>query len=135
VRAPDPAGPAAGARRAGSPEEFDIGFRDLVARGEAHEPAVLDRFRAGGWQVAEIGVMPESEAVSAGREAIADGADVIYQGQLTYDRAGDEPTLVGYPDFLVCAGLLGAPDGEFLPGGRTTRWSTRSWPGRPRLAR
>ena len=36
------------------PHVFDVGFEDLVARGEAHEAAVLQRFRAAGWHVAEI---------------------------------------------------------------------------------
>jgi uncharacterized protein len=99
------------------PEEFDIGFRELVERGEAHERAVLDRLRADGCQVAEIGVMPESEAVSATREAIADGADVIYQGLLVQDRTVDEPALAGYPDFLIRADLLSTPDGESRPAG------------------
>ena len=36
------------------PRAFDVGFEDLVARGEAHEAAVLARFRSAGWSVAEI---------------------------------------------------------------------------------
>jgi predicted RecB family nuclease len=99
------------------PEAFDIGFLDLIKRGEAHERVVLDRFRVGGWQIAEIGGMPEAEAAMATREAIADGADVIYQGLLVQDRATDEPALAGYPDFLIRADLLGAQDGESRPAG------------------
>ena len=32
------------------PEAFELGFEDLVRRGEAHEQAVLADFRARGWQ-------------------------------------------------------------------------------------
>lgn len=37
-----------------TPREFDIGFHDLVKRGEAHEVTVLDRFRADGRSIVEI---------------------------------------------------------------------------------
>ena len=95
------------------PREFDIGFRDLVQRGEAHERAVLDRFRADGREVVEIG---EAETAEATVEAIRAGAEVIYQGTLTGDEPGDGPALLGRPDFLVRADLLPAPDGEPRPG-------------------
>ncbi len=36
------------------PYESDLGFQELVERGEAHERAVLGRFRADGCHVAEI---------------------------------------------------------------------------------
>ena len=106
------------------PREYDIGFADLVARGEAHEKVVLDRFRADGLRVIEIREGQDSDAVRATREAIGDGADVIYQGALAAnpsdpaapaDPAG--PLLFGRPDFLVRAGLLDAPDGEPRPPG------------------
>ena len=64
--------------------EFDLGFEDLVTRGEAHELTVLERFRADGRSIAEIarGRTPSAEAAQATREAIRGGADVIYQGVL-----------------------------------------------------
>src|SRR6185312_4389201 len=71
------------------PREFDIGFRDLVRRGEVHERAVLERFRTDGLDVADV-----SGAEDAGGAA-----------------------LFGRPDFLVRADLLPAPDGEPRPGG------------------
>ena len=37
------------------PHAYDAGFQDLVARGEAHERAVLDGFAGRGWSVGEIG--------------------------------------------------------------------------------
>ena len=37
------------------PHAFDVGFQDLVARGEVHERTVLDQFRAEGREVTEIG--------------------------------------------------------------------------------
>ncbi len=97
------------------PHEFDIGFQDLVQRGEAHERAVLDRFRAEGREVVEI---PEAaEAAKATVEAIRAGVEVIYQGTLAGAEPGDGPALFGRPDFLVRADLLDAPDGEPRPGG------------------
>ncbi len=36
------------------PREFDIGFQDLVRRGEVHERAVLERFRADGLDVVDV---------------------------------------------------------------------------------
>jgi predicted RecB family nuclease len=94
------------------PHEFDIGFADLIKRGEAHERAVLDGFLADGRDVAVIGERPDIAAAAATLEAIRGGADVIYQGVLVHNRSGDEPALLGRPDFLVRADLLGAPDGE-----------------------
>ena len=99
------------------PHEFDIGFADLIERGDVHERAVLDRFLADGRDVAVIGSLPETAAAAATREAIQEGADVIYQGVLGHDRSQDEPPLLGRPDFLVRADLLDAPDGEPRPRG------------------
>ena len=106
------------------PRRFDVGFEDLVQRGEEHERIVLELFRADGRQVVEINPSPSAEtaAAQATREAIRGGADVIYQGVLL----GGSPdggtrrapaALLGRPDFLVRAGLLAAPDGEPRPGG------------------
>jgi CRISPR/Cas system-associated protein Csm6 len=64
------------------PREFDIGFADLVERGETHERAVLGRFRADGHDVVEITGGTEAEAASATHAAITGGAGVIYQGVL-----------------------------------------------------
>ncbi len=105
------------------PRRFDVGFEDLVQRGEEHERIVLERFRADGRQVVAISPSPSAEtaAAQATREAICGGADVIYQGVLlggTPDgRTGGAAALLGRPDFLVRAGLLAAPDGEPRPGG------------------
>lgn len=91
------------------PHAFDIGFEDLVARGEAHERAVLARFRADGWRVAEIPESaPQAEAVQAMLAAIDDGFDVVYQGVLQSDEGAGGAFLLGRPDFLVRAGLLRA---------------------------
>jgi len=37
------------------PHAVDVGFEDLVRRGEEHERAVLERFRADGCEVADLG--------------------------------------------------------------------------------
>src|SRR6478672_8608035 len=95
------------------PREFDIGFQDLVRRGEVHERAVLERFRADGLDVADVS--GAEDATGATAEAIRDGAGVVYQGTLA--RAGDGVALFGRPDFLVRADLLPAPDGEPRPAG------------------
>ena len=100
------------------PHAFDIGFKDLVARGAEHEAAVLARFRADGLRVAEIPESaPSAEAMAAMLAAIDDGVDVIYQGVLVADGGAGGASLLGRPDFLVRAGLLPAPDGEPRPAG------------------
>ena len=96
------------------PHPRDLGFEDLVRRGEEHERAVLERFRAGGCEVADLSGAGDPAGATA--EAIRGGAGVIYQGTLT--GAGDGAGLFGRPDFLVRADLLAAPDGEPRPDGR-----------------
>ncbi|HEX2818979.1 MAG TPA: hypothetical protein VHO07_02250, partial [Streptosporangiaceae bacterium] len=63
------------------PREFDIGFQELVRRGEVHERAVLERFRADGLDVVEISAAADGTRATA--EAIRGGARVVYQGTLT----------------------------------------------------
>ena len=99
------------------PYAFDVGFQDLVARGETHERTVLDQFRAEGREIVEIGDGLEAGAAEATLEAIRGGADVIYQGVLLQEETPDGPALLGRPDFLVRADLLGAPDDEPRPAG------------------
>ena len=99
------------------PHEFDIGFQDLVRRGEVHETAVLDRFRADGREVVEISQAAGPEATA---EAIRAGVELIYQGTLTGQSGaepGHGPALLGRPDFLVRADLLPTPDGAPRPDG------------------
>ena len=95
------------------PREFDIGFQDLVRRGEVHERGVLERFRADGLDVVDVSGAEDGAGATA--EAIRGGAGVIYQGTLT--GGGPGAALFGRPDFLVRADLLPAPDGEPRPGG------------------
>jgi len=99
------------------PRAVDLGFEDLVARGEAHEAAVLQRFHAAGWRIAEISAGTDGGAARATLQAISDGADVVYQGVLLADQSADGPALFGRPDFLVRAALLPAPDGGQRPAG------------------
>ena len=98
--------------------EFDLGFQDLVRRGEAHELTVLERFRADGRSITQISQRPDAdaEAAQATREAIGSGTDVIYQGVLLGASPDAGTALLGRPDFLVRADLLAAPDGEPRPG-------------------
>jgi predicted RecB family nuclease len=101
------------------PRAYDAGFEDLVTRGEAHEKEVLQGFRDRGLTVVEI--PPSRGNVAAGAAsttaALSSGADVIYQGVLTRTPSGGEPALLGFPDFLVRADLIEAPDGEPRPEG------------------
>ncbi len=96
------------------PHAVDVGFEDLVRRGEEHERVVLERFRADGHEVADLGGAEDPAETTAA--AIRSGVGVIYQGTLT--GAGDGVALLGRPDFLVRADLLPAPDGEPRPDGR-----------------
>jgi predicted RecB family nuclease len=96
----------------------DVGLDDLVKRGEVHEKEVLQGFRDRGLIVVET--PPSQGNVAAGAAATAaalsSGVDVIYQGVLTRAAGADgQPALLGFPDFLVRAELLPAPDGEPRP--------------------
>src|ERR1051325_9190193 len=66
------------------PREFDIGFQDLVRRGEVHERGVLERFRAEGHDVVDVsgaeGIRGIRDGAGATAEAIRGGAEVVYQG-------------------------------------------------------
>jgi uncharacterized protein len=101
------------------PRAYDAGFADLVARGDTHEKEVLQGFRDRGLQVVDLS--PYKGNVAAGADATAaalsSGADVIYQGVLTRAPTDGQPALLGFPDFLVRADLIDAPDGEPRPDG------------------
>lgn len=67
----------------------------LRERGDAHERAYLEHLRCQGLRVVEIsGEGPRADRVQRTREALASGADVVYQGAF----AGDG--WIGYADFL-----------------------------------
>jgi len=99
------------------PRAYDAGFEDLVKRGEAHEKEVLQGFRDRGLDVVEIAADRQNVALGAEltRATLQTGADVIYQGVLTREPTDGQPRLLGYPDFLVRADLIDAPDGELRP--------------------
>src|ERR1700683_1131291 len=63
------------------PHPRDLGFEDLVRRGEEHERGVLERFRADGLEVADLSLA--GDPVGATVEAVRSGIAVIYQGTLT----------------------------------------------------
>ena len=95
------------------PHAVDIGFEDLVRRGEEHERVVLARFRADGHEVqisAERRTQPRrpQRRSGAGRGHLPGDAD---GGR---GRSG----AAGRPDFLVRADLLPTPDGEPRPDGQ-----------------
>jgi predicted RecB family nuclease len=95
------------------PRKYDIGFQDLVRRGEVHERAVLEGFRADGYEVVDVSGAEDGAAATA--EAIRGGAGVVFQGTLAGEGGG--AALFGRPDFLVRADLLLARDGEPRPDG------------------
>ena len=94
------------------PHARDLGFEDLVRRGEEHERGVLERVpggRAGGGGPRRGGDQPGDGGGHPGRG----------RGDLPGDAdREDGGALLGRPDFLVRADLLAAPDGEPRPGGR-----------------
>jgi predicted RecB family nuclease len=103
----------------------DAGFDDLVERGRAHEKTILQGFRDRDLHVVEI--PPGQGNVAAGAAAtaaaVASGADVIYQGALTRAAGpSGESALLGFPDFLVRAELIPAPDGEPRVGSDRPRY-------------
>jgi hypothetical protein len=63
------------------PREVDLGFQELVRRGEEHERDVLERFHADGLDVTEISQTSDAAAAAATLEAIRGGGDLIYQGR------------------------------------------------------
>jgi len=67
------------------------------------------------WSPTPAMAEPGAAATAA---ALADGVDVIYQGVLTRPAGAEgQAALLGFPDFLVRAELIPAPDGEPRPGG------------------
>src|ERR1700730_8041835 len=91
------------------PDAVDVGFEELVRRGEEHERGVLEGFRADGWEVADLS--GAGDPAGATTADIRGGAGVIYQGTL----AGNGGALFGRPDFLVPADLPAAPAGGTRP--------------------
>jgi predicted RecB family nuclease len=89
------------------PHIKDLGFAALVKRGQEHEKQVLQQFRDQGLNVATITNPFEDfeRAVVETELALAGYVDVIYQAAL---RREDR---IGFPDFLVRAGLLGGDEG------------------------
>ena len=98
----------------GAPSQFDLGFQELIERGEMHEARVLDRFRADGLIVVEIAMgrdVADEERAAATCEAMEAGVDVVYQGVLLVDDPGGLK-LFGQPDFLVRSDRLAQTDGS-----------------------
>jgi predicted RecB family nuclease len=97
---------ARGSRR--GPAEFDLGFLDLVKRGEEHEKVVLQGFVDKGYTVTEVPAGNDAvvDAVNQTMVAIESGADVIYQAALTGSGGTGKVDLIGRPDFLIRTELL-----------------------------
>jgi uncharacterized protein len=100
------------------PHRLDIGFQDLIKRGEAHERQVLARLQADGRHVVAVGEGSDADMARATAAALRDGVDVVYQGVLVRQQTDGEAALLGRPDFLVRAGLLPAPGGDLRSGER-----------------
>jgi predicted RecB family nuclease len=87
-------------------KQFDIGFQDLIKRGEVHEKRVLDLL-AEESRVTEIPTTSEITDAEKSRltaDAITAGVDVIYQGVLLLNHSSGI-RLLGRPDFLLRAEL------------------------------
>jgi predicted RecB family nuclease len=80
---------------------YDVGLEKLIARGEAHEAKILERFQSLSYDVIEIAGTSEDQAARQTRDAISAGVPIIYQGVLVSSAEGVAPTLLGRPDFLV----------------------------------
>jgi predicted RecB family nuclease len=91
---------------------FDVGFENLVARGEHHEANVLTALRADGLEIVEIPSASDDEAAARTRDALQAGAQVVYQGVLRRAADAGGAALLGRPDFLIRAELLPRPPGE-----------------------
>ena len=61
------------------PHAVDVGFEDLVRRGEEHERVVLERFRADGHEVADLG--GAADAAEATAAAIRAGSGSFTRGR------------------------------------------------------
>ena len=67
--------------RLGPPHERDIGLEDLVRRGEVHERAVLDRFRADGHEVVAIGEIADARSVPRTSESGCGTSVTMWRGK------------------------------------------------------
>ena len=97
------------------PYARDLGFQDLVGRGEEHERAVLERFRADGHEVVDIGEAGDPAGATA--DAIRGGAEVVYQGTLPARGAGGAVRAAGFPRPgrpAACAGRRAAAGRDAL---------------------
>src|ERR1700722_1011516 len=70
------------------PHPQDLGFEDLVRRGEEHELGVLEGFRADGCEVADLSGAGDPAGATAA--AVRGGAGVIYQGTHLGSMSGEE---------------------------------------------
>ena len=103
---------------------------ELVRRGEVHERAVLEWFRADGHDVADVS--GAQDGAGATREALRGGAGVVYQGTLAGGGLG--AALFGRPDFLSGPNRRLRRTGSCGRTGCTTRSWIPSWPGPRRPA-
>ena len=82
---------------AGEPSQFELLMREL---GERHEKEHLSRF-AGVRNLAEGSLSDRAERT---RDAVRNGAPVIYQGVLRAELPGSRDVVTGIPDFMILDG-------------------------------
>ena len=116
------------------PHAVDVGFEDLVRRGEEHERVVLERFRADGLtrsrDLGGAGARAERPAA-----AIRSGIGVIYQGTLPAPGTeGGAARAAGFPGaggLAARAGRGAAAGRAALRGGGRQAGPDGEGPGRP----
>ena len=117
--------------------EFDVGFEDLVKRGEAHELTVLERFRADGRSIAEISPGPTLTPRRRGpRGRRSASAPTSSTRACCWEKARTAGRRCWGGPTSWCAPTCSKPrTGSRARASGTTRSWTPSWPGPPRRAR
>ena len=76
------------------PVRHDPALERLIQRGLEHERAYVERLRAEGKHVVELGEVAGDSALQRTRTAMGEGADVIVQAALAHDRWGGRADLL-----------------------------------------
>lgn len=101
------------------PREYDVGFAELVRRGEVHEQGVLERFRADGLEVVDVSAADRGRTRDAAVRAAgfpgAGGPAARASGR----RAGGGRA-AARPDLADASGAVPLGNGRVIPPGKST---------------